>query len=173
VRDEVLRKAATDPRFRSAEWVWNKLPEKYLEILSDDETPELNVAVARISGLPMAARVREGKDLGEVMVIAHAVVAAEVGHIVTVLIDDTQGARLATAEIHRLNRLRTATPAVGEIRLVSTRLVLKRAAGGEFLSDRSAMREVYTRLRACDDGLPPIEQTDLLAPNLFQRQTLR
>ncbi|GAA1308599.1 hypothetical protein GCM10009610_23300 [Pseudonocardia xinjiangensis] len=50
VRDEVLRKAATDPRFRSAEWVWNKLPDKYLEILSDDETPELNVAVARISG---------------------------------------------------------------------------------------------------------------------------
>ncbi|WP_433276715.1 hypothetical protein ACQPZA_35310 [Pseudonocardia xinjiangensis] len=50
VRDEVLRKAATDPRFRSDERVWNRLPDKYLEILSDDETPELNVAVARISG---------------------------------------------------------------------------------------------------------------------------
>jgi hypothetical protein len=67
VRDEVLRKAAADPRFRSAERVWNKLPEKYLEILSDNETPELNAAVVRISGLPMAERVREGKDLGELM----------------------------------------------------------------------------------------------------------
>jgi hypothetical protein len=173
VRDEVLRKAATDPRFSSAERVWNKLPEKYLEILSDDETPELNSAVARISGLPMAERVREGKDLGEVMVIAHAAVAAEAGHSVTVLIDDGQGARLATAEIHRLNRLRSAHRAVGEIQLVSTRIVLERAAGGRYLPDRSAMREVYERLRTCDDGLPPIEQTGLLERELFQARAPR
>jgi hypothetical protein len=173
VRDEVLRKAAADPRFRSAERVWNKLPEKYLEILADDETPELNAAVVRISGLPMAERVREGKDLGELMVIAHAAVVAEAGHTVTVLIDDGHGARLATAEIHRLNRLRTARRAVGQIRLVCTRSVLERAAGGKYLPDRSAMREVYARLRACDDGLPPIEQTGLLARELFQPRAPR
>lgn len=168
VRDEVLRKAAADPRFRGARRVWEKLPAKYLEILSDDETPELNAAVARISGLPLAERVRDGKDLGELMVIAHAVVAAEAGRVVTVLIDDGRGAQLATAEIHRLNRLRSTHRAVGGIRLVNTRVVLERAAGGTHLPDRAAMRKVYARLRECDDGLPPIEQTGLLARGLFR-----
>ena len=140
----------------------------YLKILSDDETPELTAAVARISGLPFAQRVRDGKDLGEVMVVAHAAVAAEQGHGVTVLIDDGQGARLATAEVLRLDRLRAAGRAVGAIRLVNTRVVLERAAGGEYLPDRAAMRGLYERLRACDDGLPPIERTGLLARELFR-----
>lgn len=168
VRDEVLRKAAADPRFRGARRVWDKLPAKYLEILSDDETPELNAAVARISGLPLAERVCGGKDLGELMVIAHAAVAAEAGHVVTVLIDDGRGAQLATAEIHRLNRLRSTHRAFGGIRLINTCVVLERAAGGTHLRDRAAMRKVYTRLRECDDGLPPIEQTGLLARELFR-----
>jgi hypothetical protein len=98
VRDEVLRKARTDARFRRAEQVWARLPASLLQILSDDETPQLAAVVARLSGLPVAERVRQGKDLGEVMVIAHAVVAAEAGHSVTVLIDDGRGAELATGE---------------------------------------------------------------------------
>ena len=38
VRDEVLRKARTDARFRRAEQVWNRLPPRLLQTLSDDET---------------------------------------------------------------------------------------------------------------------------------------
>jgi len=168
VRDEVLRKARTDARFRRAEQVWNRLPPRLLQTLSDDETPQLSAAVARVSGLPMAERIRKGKDLGEIMVIAHGVVAAEAGHTVTVVIDDGQGAALATLEIRRLDRLRASGRAFGALRLVGTRTILERAAGGEHLPDRAAMRDIYERLRSCDNGLPPIEQTGLLARSLFR-----
>jgi hypothetical protein len=57
--------------------------------------------------------------------------------------------------------------------MISTRVVLERAAGGKYLPDRSAMREVYARLRACDDGLPSIEQTSLLARELFRPRASR
>ena len=53
--------------------------------LPDDVTPELATVVQRISGLPIAERMKHAKDLGETMVIAHAVVAAESGQPVTVL----------------------------------------------------------------------------------------
>lgn len=78
------------------------------------------------------------------MVIAHAVVAAEAGKTVTVLIDDGPGARTATAEISRLQRLQS------------------KAAAGQHIPDKAAMRTIYTRLRSLDDGLPPIERTNLL-----------
>lgn len=52
--------------------------------------------VQRISGLPIDERKARPKDLGETMVIAHAVAAAESGRVVTMLIDDGPGARIAT-----------------------------------------------------------------------------
>jgi hypothetical protein len=114
----------------------------------------------------MAERLRHSKDLGETMVIAHAVVAAETGADVIVLIDDGLGAQLATREIRRLDRLRaggSATgSAVGSIKLVSTLTVLEKAAGTEYIPGRAEMREMYQRLRGLDDGLPPIEKTALL-----------
>lgn len=45
------------------------------------------------------------RDLGETMVIAHAVVAAERGERIGVLIDDGNGVRVAASEIRRLERL--------------------------------------------------------------------
>ncbi len=51
----------------------------------------------------MAQRMTRPKDFGEVMVLAHAVVAAEAGESVLVLIDDGAGARAATAESNRPN----------------------------------------------------------------------
>jgi hypothetical protein len=106
---------------------------------------------------------RHPKDLGETMVIAHAVVAAEAGETVTVLIDDGPGTRTATSEINRLKRLHASGHAVGSIRLASTLTVLERAAGGQHIPDKPTMRTIYTRLRDLDDGLPPIEKTNLLA----------
>ncbi|MDX2969157.1 hypothetical protein PWY87_30585 [Kribbella solani] len=138
-----------------------------MQVLSDDYTPALATAVHRITGQPMSKRKLQSKDLGETMVIGHAVVAAEAGHQVTVLIDDGQGARLATAEIRRLQRLRLTGRAVGAIRLISTLTVLERAAGGEHLPDKAAMRDVYGRLRGLDDGLPPIASTRLMSATLW------
>lgn len=164
VRDEVFRKARQDERFRAAATVWRKLTPRWMEILSDDQTPELAAVVHRITQQSMAQRLKHSKDLGETMVIAHAVVAAEAGQTVTVLIDDGPGARTATSEIHRLKLLRTRGLAVGSIRLASTLTVLERAAGTEHLPDKGTMQGIYERLRRLDDGLPPIEKTNLLAP---------
>ena len=105
VQGEVLRKSRQDDRFRAAAAVWKKLTPRWIEILSDDVTPELATVVQRISGLPMDQRRRQPKDLGETMVIAHAVVAAESGQSVTILMDDGLGARIATSEISRLQRI--------------------------------------------------------------------
>ncbi|GAB3170063.1 hypothetical protein GCM10027059_35970 [Myceligenerans halotolerans] len=162
VESEILRKARQDQRFAAAERVWKKLPERLMEVLSDDVTETLAAAVQRISGVPFDQRVRSGKDLGETMVVAHAAVAAEAGEHVIVLIDDGGGCRAAAAEGRRLQRLQAAGKAVGSIRLIHTLTVLERAAGGEHLPDRSAMRDLYGRLRNLDDGLPPLATTNLL-----------
>lgn len=166
VRDEVLRKSRQDDRFRAAATVWRKLASHYIQILPDDVTRELTTVVQRISGLPMAERMKHSKDLGETMVIAHAVVAAESGQSVIVLIDDGPGAQIATSEIRRLQRLSSSGQSVGLITLASTLTVLGRAAGTEHLPDRAAMRDTYRRLRELDDGLPPIENTNLLSDAL-------
>lgn len=101
------------------------------------------------------------------MVIAHAVVAAEAGQSVRILMDDGPGATIATSEINRLQRLGSSAQPVGSITLASTLTVLGRAAGTQHLPDRTAMRDTYNRLRGLDDGLPPIENTELLAPKFW------
>jgi hypothetical protein len=115
----------------------------------------------------MDERRRRPKDLGETMVIAHAVVAAESGQPVTILMDDGLGATIATSEINRLRRLASSGHPVGSITLASTLTVLGRAAGTEHLTDRAAMRDTYNRLRRLDDGLAPIDNTDLLSPKFW------
>jgi hypothetical protein len=167
VRDEVLRKSRQDKRFSAAETVWHKLPERLMQILPDDQTPELAAAVHRLSGLPIDDRLKNAKDLGETMVIAHAVVAAEAGDTVTVLIDDGEGARLATAEIKRLRRIRAGGREVGAIRLINTLTVLERAAGRQYIPDKAAMRDIYLRLRELDDGLPPIDATNIVSASFW------
>ena len=167
VAAEVLRKSREDIRFRSAATVWRKLTPRWLQIISDDETPELAAVVHRITRQPIQERLRHPKDLGEIMVIAHAVVAAEAGEAVIVLIDDGSGARIATSEMSRLQRLCCQGRAVGSIRLVSTLTVLERAASSQHIPDKAAMRDIYQRLRSLDDGLLPIERTNLLSPALW------
>jgi hypothetical protein len=167
VQDEVFRKSRQDQRFRDAEQVWRRLTPNWMQILPDDHTAELAAVVHRISGLPMRQRFQRSKDLGETMVIAHAVVIAESGADVFVLIDDGAGAKTATMEINRLQRLRAQGRAVGTIRLVSTPTVLARAAGTAQLPTKADMREIYARLRGLDDGLPPMEATNLLSPTIW------
>ncbi len=167
VQNEVLRKSRTDERFRAAALVWRKLTPRWIQILPDDVTAELAAVVHRITSQTMHERLKHPKDLGETMVIAHAVVAAETGETVTVLIDDGPGARIATAEINRLQRRREAGTAVGQIKLVSTLTVLQRAAGSQHCPDKITMANIYRRLRGLDDGLPPVETTNLLSPALW------
>ena len=52
---------------------------------------------------------------------------------------------------------------MGSIGLIGTMSVVADAAGTPGLPDRDAMRALYGRMRALDDGLPPIEGTHLLS----------
>lgn len=167
VESEVLEKARRDARFRAVAGVWAKMRPSWIELLSDDETPELAAVVGRLSQLPMAERKMMAKDLGETMVVAHAAVKAEAGQHVIVIIDDQGGATLAMSEKRRLDRIRALGKPVGSITLVNTVSILRKAAGGVHVPNRKTMREVYTKLRACDDGLLPIEQTSLLSADLW------
>jgi len=167
VQTEVLRKAGQDKRFRAAATTWRKLSPTWMRILSDDQTPELAKVIHRMTQQPMEQRLRNSKDLGETMVIAHAVVAAEAGEIVTILIDDGLGAQLAASEIRRLARLQASGRAVGSINLVSTLTVLERAAHTEHIPDKATMRATYEQLRGLDDGLLRIEETKLLSPAIW------
>ena len=44
VQEEILRKARQDVRFRAAESTWRKLSPTWIQVLSDDQTPEPNQA---------------------------------------------------------------------------------------------------------------------------------
>lgn len=168
VEAEILRKAGQEQRFAAAGRVWKKLPERLMEVLSDDVTDQLSAAVQRISGVPINQRMRSGKDLGETMVIAHAAVAAEAGNHIAILIDDGGGCAAAATEAQRLQRLQAAGKTVGSIRLIHTVTVLESAAGGEHLPDKNAMRDLYGQLRDLDDGLPPLETTNLMNLRCWQ-----
>ena len=164
VEEEILRKSRQDHRFSAAESVWRRLPDRLLQVLSDDPTnEELSRAVGRISGKPFEKRIHISKDLGEVMVVSHASVAAESGENVIILIDDSYGRQIAALEARRLDRLRSMGRPAGSIRLISTLTVLQKAAGREHIPNRQAMRKLYSRHRQLDDGLAPIEQTSLLS----------
>src|SRR5262245_53025240 len=170
VKSEVERKSRSDRRFAGALSVWTKVEQSgYLEVLPDDTTPELAAAVQRISTLPMAVRMKDRKDLGEILVISHAAVRAQAGADVFVLIDETEGTRIASAEARRLERLRAQGKAAGSIAILNTPRVLERAAGSTHIPDRVAMKEIYKRLRTCDDGLVPIGKTNLLSELVWAR----
>jgi hypothetical protein len=168
VGEEIRRKARQDDRFKVAAAVWHKLERsQWLDVLDDTVTPELARAVQRITNVPIAERLKQQKDLGEILVIAHAAVSAEDGADVVVLIDDGGGAKLAAIEAARLHRLRANGRPVGSLSLLNTPLVLERAAGRKYLPDRQAMRQIYTRLRSLDDGLVDLKQTDLLSKRVW------
>ena len=79
VRDEIRQKARQEQRFAAASRVIDKLQARLFEVLSDGVTPELAAAINRMTRMPMVQRKNHPKDLGETMVIAHAVIAAEAG----------------------------------------------------------------------------------------------
>jgi len=164
VRSEVFAKSRSDGRFSKAGGVWMKVEPNLIEILSDTPTAALNAAAVSVIGSPLAQRQRQAKDLGEVMVVIHAVSLANTGRNVGVIIDDGGGRALANAQRARLDRLRQQGKTVGTIDVYNTERILEMAAGTKELPDRAAMRKIYEQLRSRDDGLRPIKQTRLLGP---------
>ncbi|WP_436528993.1 hypothetical protein [Actinoplanes sp. HUAS TT8] len=148
-----------DPRFRNTAVLstWNRLKSSQrVEILPDELTTSRFIdAVARISGMPAQDRVRSGKSLGEIMVLAHASVFVQQGENVFVLIDDGDGRRRASREArwlrdnghhHRLD-------------LWSTRRLVQEAGRHEgWIVNGLTWQQVYDEMIAYDDGLLPRSQ---------------
>ncbi|WP_423446803.1 hypothetical protein AABM36_01220 [Kocuria sp. KSNUG] len=169
VRDEVLGKAARDSRFQHAQRVVSKLPEQLWQVLPDTVTSDLDQVIVRLERMPMTQRLRTRRDLGETMVIAHAVAAAQKGQEVWILIDEIRGTQVASAEKRRLERLRHGDSSVGALKIMSTEQVLEAAVPRGLIENRGSMRKIYGQLRSLDDGLPPIESTGLLTRELWRR----
>lgn len=148
VREEIERKAGQG-RFVStgARSTWRKLVTAGRVTILDDTLDDAAFieAVARVSGQPAATRIRSNKNLGELLVIAHASVCAQRGDDVFVLIDDGDGRQRALRERTWLEQ----SGAVGALTLWSTGQVLRQAAPDRW-------RAVYGRMRQFDDGLPPL-----------------
>ncbi|TAK69147.1 MAG: hypothetical protein EPO13_08005 [Actinomycetota bacterium] len=148
VRTEVDRNAGQG-RFAAtgAQRTWRTLvAAKRVEILDDTLVDEAFIAaVARVSGRPAADRVRSKRNLGEILVIAHGSVLAQQGNEVFVLIDDGDGQRRALRE--RTWLVTNAAP--GSLTLWNTTRVLKHTAPDRW-------QALYRRMRAFDDGLPPL-----------------
>lgn len=167
VEYEVIRKSRTDKqRFGTAEATWKKIvAANRITVLPDDETPELAAAVQRLCLMPMSERMRRQRDLGELMVIAHAAVRAGAGDDVAVLIQERHGTAMAQNEARRIENL----GGTGRLRIWNTQTMLLRAAGSAHLPDKATMRTVYRHMLALDAALPPIDETDLLTADTWKR----
>lgn len=176
VRAEVARRSRDqrDARFARAWNVWMRLESNgWIEVLSDSSTPSLLAAAkAVLTGASFPERLTRSKDLGETMVVIHAVEIAMRGNDVVVIIDDAEGRVLASTQTRRLERLsllrrEQGGAPIGRVTLMSTGSVLAEAARTGVIADRAQMKSVYAQLKQCDDGLLPIERTDLLDPALW------
>lgn len=164
VRDEVLRKSAQTKTLGTAAAQWRKLESaRRIDVLSDNETPALSAAVQRLAAMPMAKRLKQSRDLGELMVVAHASVMAANGQNVAILIQEADGTRMAQQEAARLRH----RGAPGSLRVWNTQTVLLRAARSPELPDKATARVVYERMRPLDLALPPIDQTNLLTSDMW------
>ncbi|WP_175953994.1 hypothetical protein [Schaalia sp. Marseille-Q2122] len=169
VHAEIIRKSQQDHRFRAAESVLRRVTTgEYVIVLSDEVTDELSHASGFVIHQPLPQRKRSPKDLGETMVVTHAFAQALAGKSVVVLIDDGAGQQMVARASRQLDRLRIKTPEIGTISCITTVSVLRAAIGSEHIPDRGAMRTLYERMSALDDGLLPIEQTGLLDKALWR-----
>jgi len=124
------------------------------ELLPDTGDARLMDAVQRVAQVPYTLRKGRSKDLGEVMVVAHAKARASPEHIVFVLIDDLGGQKLARH--HGTN-------------LISTEQILRKGIDFGFITTRGQMKAIYNKLRPFDDGLIHFDQTTLSAKSLYPK----
>ncbi|WP_328467851.1 hypothetical protein [Streptomyces sp. NBC_00448] len=153
VHQEVLGKAR---KYGSIETPWRRL------VASDcvRVLPALRAATAsprvvevfeEIRGLQFEKALRRPKDLGEAVVIAHAVEFVERGHEVFVAIDDQEG---------------QATSARYDLTVLTIEQVLQLAIlHGKFPTE-GELKRAYARLRSYGDGLVDYGRTEL--PTAFK-----
>lgn len=144
VDDEIRRKAGGVPRFSKSAGAldWALKSDRLLRLDSrSGQDIELDKNVARIVGVPFERRPQRGKDLGEMMVIAHAKTLQGQGKNVIVLIDDGGGQQLAANH---------------QVAYITTIRILQVAARLGLIQNWGEMRELYMKMEPLDDGLPTV-----------------
>ena len=162
VANEIEDKSGEDPRFSRAKSLLGGMTRQGLfKILEADESDEeLFKAIKIVSpGPPSQLMVRRRKDLGETMVVAHAIKLREQGHTVAVVIDDRGGRSMAS---------RYGFKFIGTVRILAV-------AASSGLVTRAENKAIYERLRpssgapGLDDGLPHWTLTGLDKKELYQK----
>lgn len=111
----------------------------------DEDQPEVVAAVVRIRGVGAARALAMPKDLGEIVVIAHAVHLREQGRDVQVLIDDQGGQQLADEE---------------DLDVVTIEVLLMAGVARGVLAS-AELRKTYEQLIPFGGGLPTWDASDL------------
>lgn len=161
--DREVRGMCKDARFArtGALGAWSKLcAAQRIDILDDslDGNGAFTAAVTRISGMPASDRVRSGKSLGEILVIAHASIRAQAGQDVFILIDEGDGRSRAHRECGWLTR----ESAPGTITLWRSQQVLHAAKHHpDWIVGDLTAEQVYEKMRPFDDGLPALDGRSL------------
>jgi predicted nucleic acid-binding protein len=148
VANEIGDKSSEVPKFARADPLFKGLVrDSKIEILESDAHNDMALvkAIKLVSRLPPSALLtKRRKDLGETMVVAHAIKLREAGFEVTLVIDDGGGRGLAKAH---------GFAVIGTIRILGL-------AASKGLVPRAKMKGIYERLRPSngaepmDDGLP-------------------
>ncbi|MDN3265731.1 hypothetical protein QWJ26_39220 [Streptomyces sp. CSDS2] len=99
-----------------------------------------------VRGRQLEDALREPKDLGEAVVVAHGVHYKDQGHEVLVAIDDQGGQALAQCR---------------ELDIITVEDVLIMAIEFGKFPTEGDLKKAYAKLRAFGDGLPPYGATDL------------
>jgi predicted nucleic acid-binding protein len=102
--------------------------------------------VARMRDMDLADALRNQRDLGEVLTVAHAVVARNDGLTVAVSIDDSYGARLAD---------------IARIQNIDSVKILELAIKLEIIPSKKDLQKIYTALQKYS-SLPNLNGTGLL-----------
>ena len=162
VATEIADKSADSQKFAKASKIFGAfVRDSMIDVLESDAENdfELVQAIREVSPLPPAELlIRRRKDLGEIMVVAHAIKLRDHGYNVRLVIDDRGGQALAE---------RHGFEVVSTVRILAT-------AASLGLVDYSDMKMIYERLRPSDgsepmdDGLPHWDSTDLSNKRLYK-----
>ncbi|MBG0738890.1 hypothetical protein IV500_05570 [Paeniglutamicibacter antarcticus] len=161
VNDEVSNRGSNRrdfPPITVLNWAW-LVEHDRIEVVdssvSSEDAEALSVAVKKLTGTPLAERLTESQDLGEILVIAHAMVRKDRGEVVFVVIDEWRGQQLASKF---------------GIKVIDTAWILSSAVVRGLIADRGEMKKTYDALRKYDSGLVHIDQTALLKPALWAQK---
>jgi predicted nucleic acid-binding protein len=99
-----------------------------------------------VRGRQLEDALRDSKDLGEAVVVAHGVHFQDLGHEVLVAIDDQGGQALAAER---------------DLEVITVEDVLMMAIEFGHFQTEGELKKAYEKLRGFGDGLPPYARTPL------------